>query len=227
MNPTSQELPNLNFTATQATFDPNSQSLILSDPSNLVSYNLPTQTVSSKATWSLPSSIDQSLPAEPTGFPLNTSFLRFTPAHSKSKIHISPSGLIATNQGQAEEIAIGNIGFKTGIHYWEIICPKHCKNIHVGVIQEGWSSTNPAADNNLIQANTFKTSTPRVIGLRLDLIRGELRFWLNRNFQVHKTINNLSHTTWYPCVKLKEPGTHVILNPFAIDPDSSYPIYVK
>jgi len=227
MNPKSQELPNLAFPASQVAFDPTSQSLVLANPSHVISYALPTQTISSQSTWSLPNlqSIDQSSGPQNISPPLNTTSLRFLPSHAKSKIHISPSGLVVTNQSNAEEIAIANIGFKTGIHYWEIICPKQCKNINVGIIQEGWTLTNTSADNALIQANAFKTSTPRVIGLRLDLIRGELRFWLNGNFQAQKTIKNLAINTWYPCVKLKEIGTQIILNPFATDPDSIYPIY--
>lgn len=225
----SLELPNLDIPITEVAYDPTEQSLILANNSNLINYSLSTKTVSSQSNWNLPDlppadpnqKKDQDVKAK------NALSLRFSPSTSQPKLLVSPSGLIVTCLSIHEELAITDVGFESGVHYWEIICPKHCKNVHVGVIKKGWSITNPAPNNSLLQAHSFKTSTPRVIGLRLDLNKGELYFWLNGNAQPHRTIRNLGPGKWYPCVKLKENGTHVILNPFATDPDALYPIYVS
>mmetsp|Transcript_28554 Transcript_28554/g.25495 ORF Transcript_28554/g.25495 Transcript_28554/m.25495 type:complete len:82 (-) Transcript_28554:267-512(-) len=80
---------------------------------------------------------------------MNHSSLRLTPAHSQAKLNISPSGLVITATSMNEEIAIANFGFSQGVHFWEIICPKSCNNIQIGIIREGWSLSNPSTNNTL------------------------------------------------------------------------------
>lgn len=126
-----------------------------------------------------------------------------------------------------EEFAIGNQGFSSGIHYWEIVCPKSCSNIQIGIIKEGWSVSNPTINASLQQAHQFRTSTARIVGLRLDLNKEELYFWLNGMFQPQKTIKKLPTGTWYPLIKMKEIGTHAVLNPFAVDPDNHTELVVS
>ena len=120
-----------------------------------------------------------------------------------------------------------HIGFNKGVHYWEIICPISCANIQVGVVKEGVSTVN-ANNAKLYELQLFRTSTPRVIGIKLDLIKNQMKFWLNGNLQTAKT-KNLSPpgTVWYPCIKLKEKGTQVVFNPFAVDPENPHSIFVR
>jgi len=224
----SLELPNINLPISDVVYDSIDKTLVLANNSNISNYDIISKNNSAHTQWNLP--IPQ--PSAPlskesqNSKPKNRSF-RFSPSNSQPKLIISPSGLLVTCVSIHEELAVADVGFESGVHYWEIICPKHCKNVHIGVIREGWSLTNLALNAPLLQAQTFKTSTPRVVGLRLDLNKGELNFWLNGNFQLQRTLKNLPSGKWYPCVKLKENGTHIILNPFARDPDAIYPIYVR
>ena len=62
----------------------------------------------------------------------------------------------------------------------------------------------------------FRTTTPRVIGLELNLNKGTLNFWLNSRL-VKERVKKIpsSGQAWYPTVKFKEPEYFVIINPFA------------
>ena len=102
-----------------------------------------------------------------------------------------------------------------------MIYPKSCTNTNVGVVKEGWSVTNPSSNSKLLETHTFRTTTPRVVGLRLDLNKGELKCWLNGIFQPSKTKSIEKGVTYYPCIKIKEKGNHIILNPFATDPETA------
>lgn len=69
----------------------------------------------------------------------------------------------------------------------------------------------------MIQA--FRTSTSRVIGIELDLIRLKLRYWIDG-----KPLNEMSKDVapgkaWIPTVIFKDPGLEVILNPFCVSSD--------
>lgn len=60
----------------------------------------------------------------------------------------------------------------------------------------------------------FRTTTARTVGVLLDLVKLELRCWLNGNSLPNKT-KAITKGKWYPCVQIKEKGNHVVLNPFA------------
>jgi len=224
----SLELSNVTIPITQVAYDSSDHSLILANGSGIANYDLLTKNTSSMNHWDPVSQCNtEQIPENKQNNKPKPASLRFSPANSQAKLVVSPSGLIVTCFSIHEELAIAEVGFESGVHYWEIICPKHCKNVNVGVIREGWSIANSVVTNAKLQVHSFKTSTPRVIGLRLDLNKGELLFWLNGNFQPHRVIKNLQPGKWFPCVKLKENGTHIVLNPFATDPDYIYPIYVS
>ena len=218
------DLPNFgNISATEAVYDSASQQIILTDNATTRSYSLVSQQPEFR--HSLPQEAE--LPAlftqgknENATPPLNSISLRFHPANAQSNLNISSSGLLVTSLTKDEEIAIANIGFRSGVHYWEIICPKSCTNISIGVIKEGWSISNPSVNAKLLEAHTFRTTTSRTVGLRLDLNKGEFKCWLNGLFQPSKTRSIEKGVTYFPCVKIKEKGNHVILNPFAVDPEN-------
>ena len=217
-------LPNLgNLSATEAVYDSASQQIILADNATTQSYSLASQKPEFR--HSLPQENELSTlfsqgKNENATPPLNSMCLRFHPANAQSNLHISCSGLLVTSLTKDEEIAIANIGFRSGVHYWEVICPKSCTNISIGVIKEGWSISNPSVNAKLLEAQTFRTTTSRTVGLRLDLNKGEFKCWLNGLMQPSKTRTIEKGVTYYPCIKIKEKGNHAILNPFAVDPES-------
>jgi len=219
MDTKSLDLPNPNFEPSQLAFDSSSQSLLLANGSNLLTYNLPAQSIISQTNWGLPQ-LSSSEPSQDSS--KDTLSLRLVPATSNSKVFLSPSGLLATSQSSNEAILTTNTGFNTGSHYWEIICPKSCQNIQIGIIKEGWNRSGSKVDESFFHVYSFMTTTSRVVGVKLDLENGELRFWLNSGVaQTHKTTKNIPYATWYPCVKIKGVGTHIIYNPFAADPEST------
>ena len=71
----------------------------------------------------------------------------------------------------------------------------------------------------------FRTTTPRTVGLRLCPLKGELKCWLNGNYQPQRTKKIVKNNKWYPCIKIKDKGNQIILNPFAIDPENQFNIY--
>jgi hypothetical protein len=137
---------------------------------------------------------------------INVDTLRF--CRTLSSDQISPSGLTATcgsNDTDSFWNYYSNITFKRGIHYWEIICPIACSGIEFGIKNR--------ETNEIIWA-TFRTTTPRVVGMQLDLTSQTLKFWLNGRPQVKRN-QSFSKGEYYLLIKMKNCGNTVILNPFA------------
>ncbi len=68
-----------------------------------------------------------------------------------------------------------------------MLAPLSCTNMQVGVIREDYQSLNyfkkTKEEKKLVEVvHQFRTTTPRNIGIKLDMNRGQLRFWLNDNF---------------------------------------------
>jgi hypothetical protein len=71
--------------------------------------------------------------------------------------------------------------------------------------------------NSVMQA--FRTSTSRVIGIELDLIKLKLRYWIDGK-PLNEMLKDVAPgNAWIPTVIFKEPGLEVILNPFCISSD--------
>lgn len=64
---------------------------------------------------------------------------------------------------------------------------------------------------------SFKTTTPRVIGIEINLETFTLNFWLNGRYQDAKG-KRIAPAKWFPAVRLNAIGTSIILNPFATNP---------
>lgn len=65
----------------------------------------------------------------------------------------------------------------------------------------------------------FRTSTSRVIGIELDLIRLKLRYWIDGK-PLHEMQKDVPPgKAWIPTVLIKEPNLEVILNPFCVSSD--------
>eukprot|EP00347_Sterkiella_histriomuscorum_P017580 403348792 len=131
--------------------------------------------------------------------------LRFCPANSSGGVEISLSGFTAVAKLQSQT-ARANKAFSEGVHYWEIICPISCQTLQIGV-------SNKNQKEEVVQQ--FRTTTPRVIGIELNLDKLTLNFWLNGRFIKERAKKVPAGQTWYPSVKFKEPEYFVIINPFA------------
>jgi len=88
--------------------------------------------------------------------------------------------VIATSN--QEEAAISSIGFSTGIHFCEFFAPISCMNLQFGVIKKGWKP----GSIDLSDFQSFRTTTPRLIGLKLDLTQMSMKVWLNGIYQDNK-----------------------------------------
>jgi hypothetical protein len=77
------------------------------------------------------------------------------------------------------QIAVANVGFSSGVHFWEIICPISCGNIGIGIVRKGWNKFNPT---DFCEFASFKTTTPRVVGVEINLETFNLNFWLNGRY---------------------------------------------
>lgn len=63
-----------------------------------------------------------------------------------------------------------NLTFKVGVSYWEIECPISCSGLEFGVQNK----------HTLEQfVGTFRTTTPRTVGVKLDFVNNKLDFYLN------------------------------------------------
>jgi hypothetical protein len=98
-----------------------------------------------------------------------------------------------------------NVTFKDGIHYWEIICPISCSGIEFGV-------QNKQTLEQII--GTFRTTTPRTVGVLLDLTKNKLSFFLNGRAQP-KRAKVITEGEYYLLVNVKNVDAVLILNPFA------------
>jgi len=63
---------------------------------------------------------------------------------------------------------------------------------------------------------TFRTSTPRVIGVELDLNRLRLRFWIDGKPLDDMALNVPPGKAWIPTVYFAEPDLEVVLNPYCV-----------
>jgi hypothetical protein len=80
---------------------------------------------------------------------------------------------------------------------------------------------NPTSKQELL-AN-FKTTTPRVITICLDLNQNKVKFWLNDRRNPSKDLNVPDGSgPWIPCVKITQEKNKLILNPFAREPSDFF-----
>lgn len=101
--------------------------------------------------------------------------MRFCKAHSSDEISVS--GLTAVCRSKDHDKVsqyYSNVSFKSGIHYWEVICPVSCSGIEFGVVNK---------DTNDWVSSTFRTTTPRVVGMKIDFESMSLSFWLNQRLK--------------------------------------------
>jgi len=132
----------------------------------------------------------------------------------KSKrLEISPSGLTLKyhkasksedKKTETEELVLTNMTFASGLHLWEIIAPISCNSIRKSHIFDPFLSEigvyNPVTTTKVL--TSFKTTTPRVITVCLDLNENALKFWLNDKRQANKTVKLTESGPWTPCVTI-------------------------
>ena len=69
-------------------------------------------------------------------------------------------------------------------------------NMSVGVVSEDFSKEEIAQ---------FRTTTPRVVGVELNMNNLTLNFWLNGRSQETRN-KKISKGTWIPAIKIREQG---------------------
>jgi hypothetical protein len=151
--------------------------------------------------------------------PFNYESMHFCADQAGSGIQLSSSGLTASMTVNSTHVAAANIGFSSGVHFWEIICPISCANIGIGIVRKGWEKQKA---NDFCEFATFKTTTPRVVGVQLNLETFHLNFWLNGRYQEAKG-KRIVPEKWFPAIRLTNVGTSVILNPYASMPHVNAP----
>ncbi|CAK71945.1 unnamed protein product (macronuclear) [Paramecium tetraurelia] len=105
-------------------------------------------------------------------------------------------------------LAIANVCFSEGVHYWEIVCPFNTDGVKIGISKQQSPSEN--FEGHLFE---FKTTTQRVVGVLLNFNEQSLQFYLNGNLSTNKGIpkGSLISCPWYPCVRLSQFGNSVYL----------------
>jgi hypothetical protein len=123
------------------------------------------------------------------------------------KYHKPSSSKEKKDNPEGEELVLTNMGFYTGLHLWEIICPISCNsmrkyllfnrrdlfNIEFGVY-------NPVTKSEFL--TSFKTTTPRTVTVCLDLNENQLKFWLNDRRNSGKNIKLTECGPYVPCIKI-------------------------
>lgn len=71
-------------------------------------------------------------------------------------------------------------------------------------------------------AQSFRTSTPRVIGVELDLIGLTLSFWIDGKPLTDMSLTVPSGKAWIPTVHFLEKDLEVTLNPYCVSSDAAY-----
>jgi len=66
----------------------------------------------------------------------------------------------------------------------------------------------------------FRTSTPRIIGVELDMNLLRLRFWIAGKPLDEMSKPVLSGKAWVPTVSFREAEVEVILNPLCINSEA-------
>ena len=79
---------------------------------------------------------------------------------------------------------------------------------------------NPVTKSEVL--TSFKTTTPRVITICLDLNEGLVKFWLNDRRNSGKNMKLTEGGPWIPCVKISTEKNKLILNPYAREPTDFY-----
>lgn len=103
-------------------------------------------------------------------------------------LQITKGGHSSKNANQ-EELVLTNMVFYSGLHLWEINAPISCNNICTAFVYSlsvEIGVYNPITTKEILAS--FKTTTPRVITVCLDLNENMLKFWLNDRRNTNKNI---------------------------------------
>jgi hypothetical protein len=68
-------------------------------------------------------------------------------------------------------------------------------------------------------AQAFRTTTPRLIGIELDLVELKVRYWIDGKPLPDMTKDLPPGKQWVPTVAILDTGLEVVLNPFCIRSD--------
>lgn len=68
----------------------------------------------------------------------------------------------------------------------------------------------------------FRTSTPRTVGIELDMEKRKIYFYLNGKLMAQKTAS-IGEGKWYPAITITGLDNQAILNPFSQKYNLPYP----
>lgn len=77
-------------------------------------------------------------------------------------------------------------------------------------------------DKSKLALQTFRTSTPRVIGVELDVPKLRLRYWIDGKPLDDMAKKLPAGKAWIPAVHFGEKDLEVILNPFCVSSDEAF-----
>ena len=179
-------------------FDPHLNSLLLSGESlSMIAGNVKEDFKVFESLFVQPQSSTDNIPKP---------YLHFTPS-STPLVSISRSGLTLTCSAPSKKYnkSLLSQSFSSGIHYFEVICPISCNGIAFGVEN---------SEAKKVRTLKLNTSTPRIVGVLLDLENWSFRLYTDRHFLNFVKDSPIGIGTWKPFIKIKHKNNTVTLNPF-------------
>ena len=149
--------------------------------------------------------------------------IKFSQNLSGKNVIIQGGGSIATiGNGNNEDIAVVSGVIPKGTVYIEFYCPISCQNLSFGMVDITNGSLAQAPDTTSFKS--FRTTTPRTIGLEINYDKRIVNYYLNGIFKKEKS-TEFHKDKLFPAIAILSPQTSVVINPFAKRKNVDFPLY--